>query len=354
MSLIKTFMQDIRAKYPSNNDRDELRITQDGILTSVLSMTNSPSSIVSPELMAQANASVGRNLDIPVMQKGVVTISNARSCTITGGQSESDLVRVTWKTLSANILMVPSQYGKNEITYQADLAKKIREVVEAFKVEIENDLDSAFDANKSQVYGSSIVGDIYTLTANAIQVEPSQVDFFFNDVDAINFADDFNDPTIKVIGNHRVMSVVRKLQAQADMNATNTAFQFFGKDFTFSNRITNGAGVQATGYFMPDGSVGLLTRVDIDSQLGHVASDGTEWAQELLPGLPFPVGIQYKSKCDNKSTLEASGLGHLTATMVEMWQISFDFAIVVPYNSDITTNPSSIRKFEFIPTPVTP
>jgi len=100
---------------------------------------------------------------------------------------------------------------------------------------------------------------------------------------------------------------------------------------------------------MPDGSVGFLTRVDVDARMNHVAGDGTEWMEETLPGLPFPVGIQYKSKCDDQSALETAGLTHLKATLVEHWQISFDYAIIVPYNSDITTKPSSIRKFEFVP-----
>lgn len=351
MSLASTYLQDIRAKYPSNLDRDELRITQTGLLFAVMAMTSSASSIVSPDLIAQAEASQGRNLDVPVMTKGNITISNVRSCTIGGGQSESDLVRVIWKTVVADILMVPSQYEKNEIKRQFDLNKKIRETVEAFMIEIENDLDVAFDANKSQVYGSTIVGSKYTLTGDAIQVEPTETDFFFNDLDAINLADDFYESTMRIVANHTVMPIVSKYINQGDSNSANTAFQFAGKNFTFSNRITNGVGVLGTGYFMPDGSVGLLTRVDVDARMNHIAGDGTEWMEETLPGLPFPVGIQYKSKCDDQSALEVAGLSHLKATLVEHWQISFDYAIIVTFNSDITTKPSSIRKFEFVPAP---
>lgn len=352
MSLAKTYLQDIRVNYPSNLDRDELRITQAGLMTAVLEMTDAPNSIISQDLKDKAEVSQGRNLDVPVMKKGNITIKNVRSCTIAGGRSESDLIRITWKTLVADIMMVPGEYAKNQIAYTADLAKKIRETVEAFTVEIENDLDTAFDANKSQVYGSSIVGDDYALTGNAIQVEPDALDFFFNDLNAINYADDFYDTTIKVVANHRVMPYVSKFVNQGSGNDENLAFQFAGKDFRFSNRITNGAGVKATGYFMPDGSVGMLTRVDIDARMNHSAGDGTEWMEETVPGLPFTIGIQYKSKCDDMSALETAGLEHLKATKVEHWQLSFDFAIVVPYNDDLTTKASSIRKFEFVPASV--
>lgn len=350
MPLIKTVLQDIRASHPSNLDRDELRRTRNGLLTAVMEMTDAPTSIVSADLKANAVASEGRNLDIPVMKKGNVTIKNVRSCTIAGGDSESDLVRVVWKSIVADILMIPERYENNLIGYQADLTRKIADVVEAFKVEMENDLDTAFDANKSQVYGSSIVAG-YGLVGSAIQVEPTEIEFFFNDLDAINMADDFNDPEIKIVGNHTLMPHVRRYVNQGGANATNTEFQFAGKDFTFSNRIANGVGVNATGYFMPDGSVGMLTRVDTASRMGLNAGDGTDWFEDLLPGLPFPVGIQFKSKCDDKSALETAGTAYLEATLVEHMQISFDFAVVVPYNTDITTKASSIRKFEFIPTP---
>lgn len=351
MSLAKTYFQDIRVNAPSGNDRDELRITTTGLLSMVLDMTNSASSVVSPDLKQKALTSVGLNLDIPVMQKGSVTISNVRSCTIAGGQSESDLVRVVWKTIAADIMMVPSQYKKNQITYQADLAQKINEMVEAFAVEIEGDLDTALDANKTQVYGSTIVGTTYALTGGAIQVTKDDAEWFFNDLAPINFSDDFNSNTVRVVASPNLMSSVSRYVNQGSANNTNTSFQFAGKIFTFSNRITNDAGVIATGYFMPEGTIGLITRIDLDSQANAKATDGTEWFEEMLPGLPFPVGVQYKSKCDDKSALEVAGLAHLKATLVEHYQISFDFAIIVPYNSDNTTKAGAIRKFEFVPNP---
>jgi len=110
-------------------------------------------------------------------------------------------------------------------------------------------------------------------------------------------------------------------------------------------------GVNATGYFMPDGSIGMLSRVAIDARMGHKATDGTEWSEERIPGLPFPVGVMYKSSCSDQKTLNGSGLAHLEATMIEHWQFSYDYAILTPYNSDLAAKASAIRKFEFVPNP---
>lgn len=347
MSLLaKTFLMNLRATYPSELDRDELRITQNGLLMATMEMTKSASGIISPEILAKAEVSQGRKLEIPVMKKGSVTISNVRACSFSGGESESDIVDVTWKTIVGNITMYPAEYEKNEISKLFDFNKKVRELVEAFTIEIENDIDATFDAEKTTVYGSQIVGVDYTLTGNAIQVPAAAQQFFFNDLDAINFADDFTNPTMRIIASHSVMPVVSRFINQGGSNAENSAFQFAGKNFTFSNRITVGAGKKGTGYFMPDGAIGLLTREDVDARMNAKSTDGMTWFVDNLPGLPFPVGIKYYSGCANMSGVE--GLEHLGSTLVEHWQISVDYGILTAYNSN-PARPTAIRKFEFVP-----
>lgn len=351
MSIIKTRLQDIRVAYPNNLDRDELRATKNGLLNAVLEQTDSAGSVVAGDLKAKILGSEGRNIDVPVIKKGNIQIKNVRSCDVQGGRLSTDLVRVTFKTMVADIMMIPREYDTNQISYYDSLNEQLRVLAETFKREIEADLETTLDAKKTTVYNSSIVDSDYSLTGGAIRVERAKEDFFMNNLEAINFADDFYDPTIKVIANHNLMPVVSRYVNQGSANSTNTAFQFAGKDFRFTNAIPNESGVLATGYFMPNGTVGLLTRVDGDAMRGSQATDGTIWDMDMIPELPFPVGIKFNSKCDDKSLIEATGFGHLTATLVEHWQISFDFAIVTPYHS-ATDVPTAIRKFEIVPTVV--
>ena len=348
MSLQATYLQDLRVQYPSRLDRDELRMTQTGLLAMALSMTSSPQSIVSPELIELARQSAGRQLDVPVMQKGNVTIKNQRTCVVDCEQSQSGFVTVNFKTIVADLCMVPSQYKKNEIKYLQDLNRKITDIVEKFLIEIENDLDTALDANKSQVYNSTLIGTKYALTAGAIQVPTAEQKLFFNDIEAINYSDDFNSTVVKFAASPAMMPTVSFYVNQGSGNSENISFSFAGKDFTFSNRVTDAPGVLSTAYFAPEGSIGLVTRVDPDAMDENEATDGTKWFEDRLPGMPFNVGIKYSSKCADNSVIETAGLEHLTASMIEHWQISFDFATIVPYNSDLATKPSSIRKVEFV------
>lgn len=346
--LQETYLQDLRTDYPSRLDPDQVRLTQTGLLSAVIEMTASPMSIVSDDLIAQARQSVGRQLDVPVMQKGIVTLKSVRSCTVDCAQSTSGFVTITFRTLVADMCIVPSQYKKNEIARLTDMNRKITDIVEKFLVTIEEDLDTALDANKSQVYNSPIVGDKYALTAGAIQVPVAEQDHFFNDLEPINYSDDFYNTTVKMISSPSMMSPINKYINQGAGNDENTNYQFAGKDFRFSNRITNTSPAKSTGYFMPEGSIGFVTRIDPDAMDNNEATDGTRWFEDRLPGMPFSVGIKYNSKCSDQSALESNGLEHLTATMIEHWQISFDYAIIVPYNSDLATRPSSIRKVEFV------
>jgi hypothetical protein len=348
MSLIATILQPIRANYPSNLDRDELRRTRNGLLYAAIDMTKSPMSIISADLQRKAAESEGLALSVPVMTKGDVTITNVRSCTITDPQSASALVNVIWKTAVLNVTMVPVQYTNNLIGYQADLGKKIADKVEALKSYIETDIDTALNTNKTQVYGSTIPTTDYTISGGAIQV-PNDDKYFLNNVGAINFADDFFAAETYFLASPNLMPYVTRYYNQGAANSENTQFQFQDKNFGYSNRVVVAAGKIATAYFMPDGTLGFLTRIDKTARAGVKSTDGTEWDVEQLPGLPFPVGVQYKSTCADKSALDGSLTAHLTATLEEKWQFSVDYAILTPYNSDPATKAGAIRKIELVP-----
>jgi hypothetical protein len=346
MSKAATHLQDIRAQYPSNLDRDELRATRTGLLTAVLEMSESRKSILGGKVKDLARVSQGNNLDIPVRIKGDVTINNVRSCNIDAPGSSTGKVRVVWKTVSTDIVMVPAEYETNEIGYDADLAQLIAERVEAFSVEMEEDLDLALETNKNQVYKSSIATGKYGAGTELTVLEADK-EYFFGDIDPINFEDDFYDEDVYVVSSPALMSNVRKYINQGGGNNENKAYQFNGKNFTFSNRISNTE--QATGYFMPAGSVGILTRVDTTARMRATAGDGTEWIEDTIPGMPFPVGVMFNSKCADKSILSKVDDGNMKATLVHHWQISYDYAIVTAYQdpAKAATVPTAIRKFVF-------
>jgi len=347
--LLETYLQDIRIQFPNALDRDEWRIKRYGLLNSAIEQNNSPFSIITPELRDKALASQGRVIDIPVMKKGALTVSNVRSCTIGSFENESAMVNLTWTTLKVDISMVKAQYAKNEVSYTADLSRKLLLVKEAILGQIESAIYTKLDAEKSVVTHSTLVGSgaKYAFTGHAIQVPLAKQELFLNDVEPIQNADDFYGDNY-IVASVNMMSNVNHYINQGAGNDKNLNYQFAGKSFRFSNNVTNASGVVSTSFIMPIGTLGFLTRVDIDAQLNNKATDGTEWGTIRVDGIPFDLGYIYKSTCSDQSALNGTGLEHLKATMVEKWSFSVDFALVTPYNSDNTTLAGAIKKVEFL------
>ena len=349
MSLLNTYKLEIRTKIPNPIERDEWRFTRYGLLTAAKEMTASPTSIITTELKEKALISEGRELKVPVSKIGDVTIKSVRSCQIGDLENETELVTINWVTLVADISMKKSEHHKNELSYLEDLNKKILRVDHAFSKAVEQLIYSKLDAEKSQVNNSPLVGagTDYPIVGNTIQVPLVKQEYFFNDLEAVMEGDDFYSMPFKVLGSTTLKPAVKHWGQQGQQNDENLAYQFDGYDFRFSNHVTNGA-VKATGFIMEDGSLGIMSRIGIDSQMKNKAGDGTEWGTIFLDKFGFEVGTMYKSKCDDLSG--QAGLEHLTASMVEQWQLSIDIALVTPYNSDAATLAGGIKKFEFLTT----
>ena len=344
MSLLETYKQEIRTVMPPAIQRDEWRYTRYGLLTATKEMTNSAMSIINDDLKQKALASEGRDLGIPVMKMGDMVIKNQRSCTIGDFDNETEIITLTWSTLVLDIHMVKSQYAKNELSYLQDLNKKLEKADHTFAKAVEDLIYAKLDTEKSPIYASPLVPTKYPLVGDAMQVAVVQQDKFFNDLEVIMQGDDFYSMPFKVLGSTTLQADVNDYGNQGANNDENTAFQFGGFDFRFSNHLVTAT--RATGFCMTDGSIGILTRINQDSVDGNITTDGTEWSITSMPTFGFDVGVQYKSTCTDLSGV--AGLEHLEATMVERWQFSVDVAIVTPYNSDPATKAGVIKKFEFI------
>lgn len=349
MSLINTYLQDIRAQFPTNVDRDEWRFTRYGMLTTAKEMTDGPMTILTDDIKQKALQSEGRVLQVPVMTDGLVTVNNVRSCTIGTLENTSELLTITWFTMSADLSMIKEQYKKNEIAYLQDLQRKLLKIDHSFAKVVEDAIYTKLDAEKSIVYNSPLVGALakYPLVGDTMQVAAVDQEYFFNDLEAIMEGDDFYSMPFKVLGNTTLKPYVKHWGHQGQQNDENLLYQFDGYDFRFSNHLVNAGGVNATGFCMSDGTIGILSRIAADSVSGNRATDGTEWGTLFLDNLGYEVGYQYKSSCADSSGI--AGLEHLKASLIEQWQLSVDIALVTPYNSDSATNPGVIKKFEFLP-----
>lgn len=346
MSLINTYLQQIRTEFPQPIQRDEWRFTRYGMLTAVVEMTESAESLITQDLKEKAMNSEGRDLGIPVMDIGDdVVLKNQRSCTISDLENTTQIITLNWSTFVADISMCPAEYKKNEVKYLQDLNAKLKKVDNALCKGVEDLIFAKLDTDKSGIYNSALVGTDYPLTGNALQVTQAQQEFFFNDLMTIMNEDDFYADSYKILASTGMMSPVNKFINQGAGNDTNTNFQFAGLDFRFSNHHVVGAGNRSSAFVMPNGSIGILSRIAVDSLEGHKSTTGHEWGTMKLEKFPFEIGYLYKSECTDKSA--TVGQEHLEATLKENWQLSVDIGLVTSYNSDPATKAGAIKKFEF-------
>jgi hypothetical protein len=272
-----------------------------------------------------------------------VVISNVRACTVADSENTSKLVTLTFVTYSFGFTMIPAQHFNNDVSYQADYDRKMEKYLLKFAATLDSAAVSNLSANKNTYFPADITA-YYPVVGNALQVTQAQKNDFYNQLEAVHNTMDYYGK-IHVIGSTSAMPMVNRLDAQGAGNGTNEQFQLGGYEWHTTNRLTNGAGVQATTYSVPEGMVAVENRNDIDAQAKSRTGNGKVWDEVTLPIVNMKVGSYYYDDCADKSALHA-GTASLSRTRVEGFEFSTDVVFVNSYNSAAASNYGPILKAE--------
>ncbi len=349
MSLINTLMQPLRAEYMGKFDKNESRPSRYGAYDHFREDSNFVGGIMTQSIIDKVKRSMGNTVTIPVLDAKTVTIGNVRSCTIADDENTSNLVTLTFVTYAFGFTMRPAQHFNNDINYQEDFNRKLNDYLIQFAATLDTAAVNVLETNKNQLWTGLTA--YYAEVADALQVTQALKNDFYNNLQAImETADFYND--IKVISSTSGSPLVRRLDAQGDANSVNEAFQITPYDWKFTNRITNGGGVQSTLYAVDQGSVGFETRIDPDAIAGSKIGSQAEWDSVMvpIPGSVHPIemGAFYREDCSDASNLQApnTGTAHLTRTKKESFEWSVDAVYLSAYNSDIANRYNPIIKAE--------
>ena len=158
-------------------------------------------------------------------------------------------------------------------------------------------------------------------------------------------ADDFSRNGLDVIGDAQYASFVNQYVNQGAGNSTNTAFQFNGYQFQYSNTIATSAAAVSTAYAMPIGSLGMVAKVSPDAAANRVSmSEGIRWSVEQSELLGVPMELMVKDECADVSAI--TGNAEDTNSLVKSYQMGINVAILTPYNTG--TN-GGIKKIDYLP-----
>jgi hypothetical protein len=344
MSLVLTLMQPLRAKYEGVMDKNEFRRSRYGAWDFYQSQSQRDDSIITQQVRQLIKQSMGNTVQVPVLDWEDVTITNTRSCTVADHENTSKLLTLTFATYSFGFTMIPAQYFNNDLGYQLDFTKKL----EKYLIKLAATLDTAAVNNlstKKNSYFPAEISAFYPVVANALQVTQAQASDYYNQAETILNVMDFYSANTNVIGSTTGRPQISRLMAQGAGNQTNQAFQFSGYNWEYTNRVTNGAGVQSTHYLVADGYVGVENRNDPDAIARSRTGLGQVWGEAMMPLVNLNMATYYYDNCADKSALHA-GTTNLTRTRVEGFEWSTDLCFVNAYNSDPTTRYYPIIKTE--------
>lgn len=349
MSIVATLMQPLIEKYEAGRmDKNEILFSRYGAYNLFMKQNGSSSSILSPINRLNLERSYGLTAKVPVLKGIGVSIGDTRSCTVSDAESTTAFVTTTFTPLVWGFTMYPGQYSNkgqalNYVGYDADFMHKADQCTLALMSAVDVLARNAIETNRNTYWVPAIATSYYLTTGNALQIPNEQKNDAFNQLSAVMEEMDFYG-TSDVLGSTSLKPLTTRLEAQGAGNSTNESFQFQLGAFIFtsSNRVTNGTGVASTGYIIGDGQIAVVNRNNPNANGNFTAAGGgVQWGTYMYPLLGMEVGTYYKDEC-------ATTGGAVTdpATKKESFSFDTELAFMTAYNSDPTTKPSKIVKFE--------
>lgn len=339
MSLIATRLQNWRVQNPQF-DKNMARPCEYGALDFFVEQTNAGNSILSPELISKALASIGNTIQIPVINHDSnVQVSNFRTCVIADNENTSALYTIVFATYAVGFTMVPAAYMNNEISYEHDFNRKMDKVTRALANALDQGAVAALEANKTQVYKDLLQ---YSESGDGIDVPTQMATEILGDITPIMRANCYPEQ-IHIVGNAGVDSLVRKLAQHDIYNDVNKRNEYGDKVMHYTNNVVNEGGKNGTFFAVADGNVGVLTRVDREAIRGTMAN-GHEWDIVRLPLIDLPVGSHFYTAVGDQSGIAGTATADLTCGVKEYYGFSVDVAFVVAYNNDPSTIANPIIK----------
>jgi hypothetical protein len=348
VSLALTRLQNFVYEQANNLDAQELRTTQTPVLDKIF--VPDTQRLLDPEILNAVRGSANRVRQIPVIQdpRAGITIGNSVTCTIPDSRNTSAMYAVTYVPYTFHFVQYPAEFQNNYISEQRDFNVKLAMRLDQLKRAIETQCINTLNTNRNQVWNPSTLGP-YTQIANALRVPLAGQNVAFNNFTPILAANDFNAAGVNVAAGFGIWPQVMFWMNQSTGNAQNTAFQFGNYNFNFTSRIAPGVNSNGAGYFMPQGTVGILDWLPSQYTAQPTNYGDKEWMRQFIPQLGMEMGVYMTRDCADVSGAYPAGIDDpaQSATPRLTWQFVIYIATIVAYNSNIATRVSPIFRFEF-------
>lgn len=348
MSLLNTLMQELRSQYSDRFDKNEERGSRYGALRYFQEQAaNRP--IFDQETLNNIVRSYGNTVEVPVLDAQAVTVSTpyTRTCAVVDSENDSAIVALTFASYGWGFSLTPATNYNNLVRMQEDFNRKMEKYLNQFSADIDDLCITELENSKNQFW-TDVAPDFYAEVGDALQVPQSEKNDFYNQLESIMNVMDFYD-TITIVAATKHMPLVRRLDNQGSSNATNEGFQLDLRSYRWSptNRVTNGAGVESTGYAIENGSVFIGNRNDADTTMGFDMGHKI-WDTEFVPQIEMEMGTFFQEDCSDASALGGAATAGNTRSYKQGYEFSTDIVTATTYNSDPANRYNPITKFEIL------
>lgn len=334
--------------------QDERRYPALGALNAVADSTPAVDYISPTALEALRTISSDRDVQIPVIKDGSVTVNTTPGYEyIPTNLSESDQYTFSTYDVFSGFRHFPSIYANNAIDEQFDRETKMKKIAHEMGKSVETILLTVLDARKTQVLSNttqvsqgdgtftfSTVSDTLTISKNA----QKETMFFYmeqlmesNDVGGM----------YRFVGSRGAFAtqIAEYLKYGANNDQNKQALGIPMDMLYTTSQLSAGSDV-FTGFAFRDGAIGIVENFPYNFREG-VEFAGKTWSVTDMP-LPFcrmRANVYTNTEATNATALVTSGTdSNSKMTHFEEMAVWLRFTVVYRYNSSLSTRVNDIVK----------
>lgn len=346
MAALLTLLDDYKADFVEANDfnRTLYRQQNTGALDLFLSQNEGANALLSQKLKDSIYQTWRRNVKVPVMiQNDNVSVTDVLSCVIPDSSAETGMLQLTFAQLSFSVSLYPDTLDENMVDEAQYFNRMLEDRKKKFLATLNTMASDVLNTNKNTYWPSEITS-IYPVVGDALQVTKSNEYDFYNQAGAIMNYIGYPGGPFNVLANTFHQPIVNRLINQGAANDENDAFQFGPWRFSYDNTLATPTGYSSTIYMVPDGQLGMATRVHPSARNRRRSGDGKIWGIDdtMFPGLS--MGTYYYDGCADGSGIE--GNTSLPQTYREAMQWHTQVAFATAFNPDTATRFNPIIKAE--------